>query len=174
MPTSKPASVLSVENPVALIRSRIKEKRIFEARFLCRQLGDTIGEREKIALEGELAGFLSRVDTLQQQARTLLAEGQKDRAFALYREMEAIAIDIPGLAEEKRALEGAEAIIARLAVKTLHSSHRQHRLAAALVARNATKMEEQDSPFRRQIPASEEEQQGVAVSAARRTKKKTR
>ena len=118
MPTSKPASVLSVENPVSLIRSRIKEKRIFEARFLCRQLGDTIGEREKTALEGELAGFLSRVDTLQQQARTLLTEGQKDRAFALYREMEAIAIDVPGLAEEKRALEGAAALAARLAVKT--------------------------------------------------------
>ena len=55
MSTSLPDPVLSVENPVSLIRSRIKEKRLFEARFLCRQLGDAL---EEAAVEGDLLGFL--------------------------------------------------------------------------------------------------------------------
>ena len=118
MSTSQPDPVLSVENPVSLIRSRIKEKRLFEARFLCRQLGDALGAKERLALERELTGLMDQVDTLQQQARVLLDEGQKDQVVRLYNEMEAIAIDVPGLAEEKRALEGSEAIIAKLTSKT--------------------------------------------------------
>jgi hypothetical protein len=117
MPASKLDPVLSVENPVSLIRSRIEEKRLFEARFLCRQLGDAIDAEEKAALERELAGLLDQVETLQQQARLLLAEGRKDRVAGVYSEMEAIAIDVPGLAEEKKAVEGAEAIVARFIAK---------------------------------------------------------
>lgn len=114
MLASKP-DPLSMESPVTLIRSRIREKRLFEARFLYRQLDDAIGEREKAALERELAGLIQQVDTLQQQARNLLAEGQREQATRLYREMEAIAVDVPGLAEEKRALEGAAALAAKIA-----------------------------------------------------------
>jgi len=114
MLASKP-DPLSMETPVTLIRSRIKEKRLFEARFLYRQLGDAIGEKEKVALERELAGLMQQVGTLQQQARILLAEGQREQAARLYREMEAIAVDVPGLAEDKRALEGAAALAAKIA-----------------------------------------------------------
>jgi len=118
MLASKP-DPLSMESPVILIRSRIREKRLFEARFLYRQLGDAIGEREKAALERELAGLIQQVDTLQQQARKLLAEGQREQAARLYREMEAIAVDVPGLAEDKRALEGAAALAAKIASKVM-------------------------------------------------------
>lgn len=118
MLASKP-DPLSMETPVTLIRSRIKEKRLFEARFLYRQLHDAIGEREKAALERELAGLIQQVDTLQQQARNLLAEGQREQAARLYREMEAIAVDVPGLAEDKRALEGAAALAAKIVSKVV-------------------------------------------------------
>lgn len=118
MLASKP-DPLSMETPVTLIRSRIKEKRLFEARFLYRQLDDAIGEREKTALEHELAGLLQQVDTLQQQARNLLAEGQREQAARLYREMEAIAVDVPGLAEDKRALAGAAALAAKIASRAV-------------------------------------------------------
>jgi hypothetical protein len=118
MLASKP-DPLSIKNPVTLIRSRIKEKRLFEARFLYRQLGDAIGEREKVALEHELAGLIQQVDNLQQQARILLAEGQREKAARLYREMEAIAVDVPGLMEDKRALEGAAALAAKIASRAV-------------------------------------------------------
>jgi len=114
MLASKPAPP-SMENPVPLIRFRIKEKRLFEARFLYRQLGDAIGKKEKAALERELAGLIQQVDTLQQQARKFLAEGRREQAARLYREMEAIAVDVPGLTEDKRALEGAAALAAKIA-----------------------------------------------------------
>lgn len=115
---SKPDS-LSMETPVTLIRSRIREKRLFEARFLYRQLGDAIDEGEKAVLERELAGLMQQVDTLQRQARTLLAEGQREQAARLYREMEAIAVDVPGLVEDKRALEGAAALAAKIASRVV-------------------------------------------------------
>src|SRR5690349_15110163 len=102
MPASK--LELPVENPAALIRSRIREKRIFEARFLYRQLGAEIGEKEKAALERELSGLLTQVKKMQQQARECAAQGQNHLAEKLYSAIEQIAIDVPGLAEEKQAL----------------------------------------------------------------------
>ncbi|WP_319586931.1 hypothetical protein [uncultured Desulfobulbus sp.] len=172
MSTSQPDPVLSVENPVSLIRSRIKEKRLFEARFLCRQLGDALGAKERLALERELTGLMDQVATLQHQARVFLDEGQKDQIVRLYNEIEAIAIDVPGLAEEKRALEGSEAIIAKLSSQTPHAGHRQHRLAAALASRNANTMAEQEVPIMPHIPPSDKEEQGVAVPAAGTHRKK--
>jgi len=117
MPASK--LELPVENPSALIRSRIREKRIFEARFLFRQLGAEIGEMEKSALERELSVSLAQVKKMQQQAREYAAQGQNDLAETLYSEIERIAIDVPGLAEEKKALAGAEALIARTTGKAV-------------------------------------------------------
>jgi hypothetical protein len=114
MPASK--FELPVENPSALIRSRIREKRIFEARFLSRQLGAEIGDREKAALERELAGLLAQVKTLQQQAKEYTALGQNNRAEALYLDIEQIAIDVPGLAEEKKTLAG-DALVASITGK---------------------------------------------------------
>ena len=172
MSTSQLDPVLSVENPVSLIRSRIKEKRLFEARFLCRQLGDALGAKERLALERELTGWMDQLATLQQQARVLLDEGQKDQVVRLYNEIEAIAIDVPGLAEEKRALEGSGVIIAKLTSKTPHAGHRQHRLAAALAARHDNDMGEQEAPIIAHIPPSDKEEQGVAVPAAGPRRKK--
>jgi hypothetical protein len=172
MSTSQPDPVLSVENPVSLIRSRIKEKRLFEARFLCRQLGDALGAKERLALERELTGLMDQVVTLQRQARVLLDEGRKDQVVLLYNEMEAIAIDVPGLAEEKRALEGSEAIIAKLTSKTPQAGHRQHRLAAALAARHGNDMGEQEAPIMPPIPISDKDEQAVAVPVAGTHRKK--
>ena len=116
MPASK--LELPVENPSALIRSRIREKRIFEARFLYRQLGAEIGDKEKTALERELSGSLEQVKKLQQQAREYIAQGQNNLAATLYLDIEQIAIDVPGLAEEKKALAGVEALVARFTGKS--------------------------------------------------------
>jgi hypothetical protein len=172
MSTSQLDPVLSVEDPVSLIRSRIKEKRLFEARFLCRQLGDALGAKERLALERELTGLMDLVFKLQQQAGVLLDEGQKDQVVRLYNEIEAIAIDVPGLAEEKRALEGAGAIFAKLSSQTPHAGHRQHRLAAALASRPANTMGEQEAPIMPHIPPTDKEEQGVAVAVAGTHRKK--
>jgi hypothetical protein len=119
MPASKSEPALSVENPSALIRSRIREKRIFEARFLCRQLSAELGGPEKDALTRELSQLQDRVEKLQQRARACVALGEYQQANALYRDIELIAIDVPGLDEEKNALEGAAAIIAKIAGKAV-------------------------------------------------------
>lgn len=117
MPASK--SELPVGDPSSLIRSRIKEKRIFEARFLHRQLGSAIADKEKKALERELSGSLEQVKKLQQQVREYIEQGQNNLAVKLYLDIEQIAIDVPGLAEEKKALAGAEALVSRVTGKTV-------------------------------------------------------
>lgn len=106
-----------VDNPALLIRLRIREKRLFEARFLFRQFDGEIGATERGQLDIELASLLSRVDKLQRQARETVTAGQRDKALELYRAIEEIAIDVPGLAEEKKGLEGAEAVVARITGK---------------------------------------------------------
>lgn len=113
--TSDP--LFAVDDPVSLIRSRMQEKRLFEARFLCRQLAGDLDGTEKRALERELAGMLTQVEQLRRQARALVAEGCKAQAAEVYGEIAAIAIDVPGVAEEQRALEGADILVARIAGK---------------------------------------------------------
>lgn len=118
MPTSTPDPLFAVDDPVSLIRARMQEKRLFEARFLCRQLVGEIGASEKKALERELIGMLTQVEQLRRQAQALVADGRREQAAGVYGEIAAIAIDVPGVAEEQRALEGAEALVARIAGKT--------------------------------------------------------
>jgi hypothetical protein len=103
-----------VDNPVALIRSKMAAKRVFEARFLFRQLGDAIGTNEKMALAEELAAILSRAEQLLQRARACAAGGERSRAAELYREIEGIVIDMPGVAEESKSLTGAAALMAKI------------------------------------------------------------
>lgn len=104
-----------VGDPVALIRSRMAVKRVFEARFLFRQLGDEIGTSEKMALAEELAAILSRAEQLLQRARACAAGGERTRAAELYREIEAMVIDMPGVAEESKSLTRAATLMAKIA-----------------------------------------------------------
>lgn len=108
---ANPNSHPHTEDPVALIKARIKEKRIFEARFLFRQFGDEIATDRKMRLADELAATLSRAEQMLQRARAHAAGGERSQAEQVYREIEAIVIDMPGVAEEIKALAGASALI---------------------------------------------------------------
>ena len=145
MPTRTPDPVFAVDDPVSLIRARMQEKRLFEARFLCRQLVGEIGASEKKALERELTGLLTQVEQLRRQAQALVADGRREQAAAVYGEIAAIAIDVPGVAEEQRALEGAEALVARIAGKTA-ALERPHLAPAPRVDVQAQASMVDDSP----------------------------
>lgn len=99
---------------LALIQGRIAEKRLFEARFLCRRLGDGLGVVRRQALARELDEALAQVEPLRRQAQALVAQGDHYQAGLVYSQIEAIAVDVPGVAEERQALAGAEALAARL------------------------------------------------------------
>lgn len=110
----QPHLVLAEDDALALIRLRIKEKRLFEARFLCRKLGAVLGGEQKESLERELNDALGQVEPLRQQARILMGQGEYGPAGDLYARIEAIAIDVPGVADEREILAGTEALAARL------------------------------------------------------------
>jgi len=99
---------------LTLIRARIAEKRLFEARFLCRRLGDGLGAASREALARELDEALSLVEQLRRQVQAVMAQGDHVQAGLLYSRIEDIAVDVPGVAEERQALAGAEALVARL------------------------------------------------------------
>ena len=122
--------MLDVDNPSALIRARIRERRIFEARFLCRQLTDELGEMERNALEAELARLIGQVERLRQQARVHAEEGRNQQAARTFRDIERIAIDVPGLAAERQTLEGARAVLARITDTAVQRELEQTRLEA--------------------------------------------
>lgn len=107
--------LLSSDDTWSVIRSRIEEKRLYEARFLCRKLGQGLTAEQKATFERELASSMVQVEQLRQQAQGLMSRGEHGPARALYAQLEAIAIDVPGVAEEIKALAGAEALAARLA-----------------------------------------------------------
>lgn len=128
MAASTPDPLLDVDNPSALIRARIRERRIFEARFLCRQLADELGEMERNSLEAELARLLGQVERLRQQASAHAEEGRHQQAARTFRDIERIAIDVPGLAAERQALEGARAVLARITDTAVQRELEQTRL----------------------------------------------
>lgn len=97
-----------------MIRARIAEKRIFEARFLFRQFGDAIGTQQKQKLADELAAVLAEAEQLLQRARAHAAGGERVQAEELYREIEKKVIDMPGVADEARALAGAAALTLKM------------------------------------------------------------
>ncbi len=115
MVVSSQEAEFRIDNPSALIRARIREKRIFEARFLCRQLGGELGSMEKNALEGELAKILAQVDKLRKQAIAHAAAGRLQLAAKVYREIERIAIDVPDVAAERQRIDRAEAMLVNVA-----------------------------------------------------------
>ena len=115
MPVSSREPEFRIDNPSALIRARIREKRIFEARFLCRQLGGELGPMEKSALEGELSKLLSQVDKLRKQALVHAAAGRLQLAAKVYREIERIAIDVPDVAAERQRIDGAGSLLVQAA-----------------------------------------------------------
>lgn len=88
-------------NAAVVIRERIKERRLFEAQFLFGLLDeDDVSPQERLALERELEGLLAIVRDLQLQANKYLAEGEPALARKMHREMERIAIDVPGLSSD--------------------------------------------------------------------------
>ena len=92
------------EHPAELIQARIREKRLYEARFLFRQLGDEMEVLEREALQAKLTGLFTRIEQLRAQARELMRQGRKGEADEVYGVIEDLARDMPGLAEEKQAL----------------------------------------------------------------------
>lgn len=120
MPVRSREPEFRIDNPSALIRARIREKRIFEARFLCRQLGGELGAMEKSALEGELARVMAQVDKLRKQAIAYAGAGKLQLAAKVYREIERIAIDVPDLAAERQRVDGAEAVLAKVTNGAVH------------------------------------------------------
>ena len=116
MVASRPSQpLLSSDETQDVIRSRIREKRLFEARFLCRKLGQGLTAEQRASLEEQLGAALKQVDQLRNQGKERVACGEYGQARAFYAQLEAIAIDVPGVAEEVKALAGAEALAARLA-----------------------------------------------------------
>lgn len=108
MPTSPPSELPS-HNAAIVIRERIKEKRLFEAQFLFGLLDeDDVPAQERLVLERELDGLLAVVHDLQVQANKYIAEGEYVLARKMHREMERIAIDVPGLEYGKRQLEAQD------------------------------------------------------------------
>ncbi|WP_310599041.1 hypothetical protein [Desulfobulbus sp.] len=104
----------SPEDPAARIRARMKERRVLEARFLLRQFSDGIETEQRQALEREVSRLLAEVERLRHLARSAAAEGRREEAGKLYRDIERLVVDVPGLSEERAALAGAEAVFSRL------------------------------------------------------------
>lgn len=103
---SRPSTHVSSHNAAVVIRERIKEKRLFEAQFLFNLLDeDDMPAQERLTLERELEGLLAVVRDLQLQANKYLAEGEHVLARKMHREMERIAIDVPGLDSGKRYMD---------------------------------------------------------------------
>ncbi len=115
VPSRQSQPLFSSDDTLEIIRSRINEKRLFEAQFLWRKLGRELTAEDRASLEANLAHGLKQVEQLRKEAQGLVARGAYEPARDLYCRVEAIAIDVPGVSEELKALAGAEALTERLA-----------------------------------------------------------
>ncbi len=144
MPTPPlPSAHMPSHNAAVVIRERIKKKRLFEAQFLFGLLDeDDMPALERQELERELDGLLAVVRDLQLQANKYLAEGEHVLARKMHREIERIAIDVPGLEQGKKFVEAQE-----LAGKESAQTLRQENLAQGVEG-----SKEEDLQTRRALP----------------------
>lgn len=163
-----PQSELEQDYTLTLIQGRIAEKRLFEARFLCRRLGDGLGAASRQALARQLDDTLAQVEQLRRQAQALAAQGDHGQAGLLYSQIEAIAVDVPGVAGERQALAGAEALAARLHKPQAEeaAAHAPEGMPAPIMAIGGKSAAPDEVPVER--PSASPVAQGAAPQMSRR------
>ncbi|MBM9613022.1 hypothetical protein JWJ90_01840 [Desulfobulbus rhabdoformis] len=105
--------LLSSRETLAVITARVKERRLYEARFLSRQLGQGLTAEQRATLDEQLNKSLGQVEQLHAEAKAAFTSGNYERAGILYSQIKAVAIDVPGVREELQALRGATALAQR-------------------------------------------------------------
>ncbi len=108
------ADRLPLKDPLALIHTRVQEKRLFEARFLCHRLGAILPPEEKALLERQINTALSRAEELLRRARAHAVLGRRQEAETLFAQIRELVIDLPDLQKEDQRHFGAEGVIAAL------------------------------------------------------------
>jgi len=92
--TEHAAGALSPED---VVRARLVEGRLFEARFLLRRIGSDLQDSTFRELEDRIEKDVNRARELAQRAEDLVRQDRLDDAVAAYDAVRALAVDYPGL-----------------------------------------------------------------------------
>jgi len=97
MSTSEPDHSAGPLSPEQLVRARLAQQRLFEARFLIGRVGPDMEPAVVSRLEKHIHATIKKVNALVAQAEDLLAQGRVDDALVVYKQVRSLAIDYPDL-----------------------------------------------------------------------------
>ncbi len=92
-------------SPEEVVRARLVEGRLFEARFLLKRIGSDLQGSTFRELEDRIEKNVSRARELVQQAEDLVRQDRLDDAVAAYDAVRTLAMDYPGLDQALEQLQ---------------------------------------------------------------------
>jgi LysM repeat protein len=92
-------------SPEQVVRARLVEGRLFEARFLLKRIGSELQGSTFEELEEKIEKDVCRVGELVHRAEDLVRQDRLDDAVAVYDEVRSLAVDYPGLDQVLRQLQ---------------------------------------------------------------------
>lgn len=100
-----------IKSPAAVIRDRIEARRLYEARFLFRQLVGELTPANRKQLEQQLEESIHALEQKHRDAVFYAGQGDFGRARKLLEEIEQAAVDFPELDREKERLSPVDSIL---------------------------------------------------------------
>lgn len=104
----------TAKSPVVIIRERIASKRLYEARFLFRQLSEELTSADRKQLAQQLENTIHTLEQKHRDAVYYAEQGTFDRAADLLEEIEQATVDFPNFDREKERLSPVDPILAML------------------------------------------------------------
>lgn len=101
----------TIKSPIAIIRERIAAKRLYEARFLLRQLGDELTPANREQMAKQLEDTIHALEQKHRDALYYAGQGNFDRAAELLEGIEQVTVDFPDLDREKERLNPVDPIL---------------------------------------------------------------
>ena len=103
-----------VKSSAAIIQDRIAARRLYEARFLFRQLADELSPASREQLGTMLEDTIHGLEQKHRDAMYFAGQEKHDQAMELLREIELATIDFPDLEREKQRLSPVDPILESL------------------------------------------------------------
>ena len=131
-PVDLPNKYLHAEEPADMVREKIRQKHIIDARRLFQESASGLENDDREALSQQLSSLLEEAEKYFREAVSLERERKLEEARAKYKEVENIAIDYPELPETFRRIDDAMSLIWALQQRDKRRMNRPERQSSSL------------------------------------------
>ena len=133
-PVDLPNKYLHAEEPADMVREKIRQKHIIDARRLFQESASGLDKDDRETLGQQLSALIGQAEKYFREAGSLERERKLEEAREKYKEVENIAVDYPELSEAFRRIDDAMSLIWALQQRDKRRMNRPERQPSSLAA----------------------------------------